>query len=107
MLAFLSVAFLVYGAMHLYALSKVAVFPLIGLGLALVLGVVKTLSPLLINMENQTWHGATIATSWVAARMGFLFLFCSMSWYSTPGCTIDVAGFRGPSMKQWRSGRLA
>lgn len=84
MLAFLSVAFLIYGAMHIYALSKVwLVFPHSwGLGLALALGgLVMTLSPLIIwFMEKQSWHGAAVVASWVAyIWMGLLFLFCSIA----------------------------
>lgn len=84
MLTFLSVAFLIYGTMHLYALSKVwLAFPhSLGLGLTLVLlGLVMTLSPLLLwQIAKQNWHGATVASSWVAYLwMGFLFLFCSIA----------------------------
>lgn len=102
MLAFLSVAFLVYGAMHLYALSKVwLVFPhSLGLGLALVLGgLLLTLSPLLIwLMQNQTWHGATLAASWVAfVWMGFLFLFCSFALVFDFGHALStLLGFKWP-----------
>lgn len=102
MLAFLSVAFLVYGAMHLYALSKVwLVFPhSLGLGLALVLGgLLLTLSPLLIwLMESQSWHGATLATSWVAfVWMGFLFLFCSIALVFDFGHALStLLGFKWP-----------
>lgn len=102
MLAFLSVAFLVYGAMHLYALSKVwLVFPhSFGLGLALVLGgLLLTLSPLLIwLMERQSWHGATLATSWVTfVWMGFLFLFCSIALVFDFGHALStLLGFKWP-----------
>ena len=84
MLAFLSVALLIYGAMHIYALGKVwLVFPhsfWLGLILALV-GLVMTLSPLIIwFMEKQSWHGATVVASWVIyIWMGFLLLFFSIS----------------------------
>jgi predicted MPP superfamily phosphohydrolase len=80
MLTFLSVALLIYGSMHLYALGKVwMAFPhSFGLGLVLTLaGVILTLSPLLVwFLERQSWHRATVATAWVSyVWMGYLFLF--------------------------------
>ena len=80
MLTFLSVALLIYGSMHLYALGKVwMVFPhSFGLGLALTLaGGILTFSPLLVwFLERQSWHRATVATAWVSYTwMGYLFLF--------------------------------
>lgn len=80
MLPFLSAALLIYGSMHLYALSKVwMVFPhSFGLGLALMLaGMVLTFSPLLVwFMERHRLHRATAAIAWVSyAWMGYLFLF--------------------------------
>ena len=80
MLTFLSAAFLIYGAMHLYALGKVWLsFPhSLALGLLLTLtGIVLTLSPLLVwFLERQSWHRATVATAWVSYTwMGYLFLF--------------------------------
>lgn len=83
MLTFLSVALLIYGSMHLYALGKVwMVFPH-SFGLVLVLtlaGIVLTCSPLLVwYLERQSWHRATVATvatAWVSYTwMGYLFLF--------------------------------
>ena len=80
MLTFLSVAFLIYGSMHLYALGKVwMAFPhSLALGLALTLvGIVLTFSPLLVwFLERQSWHHATVAAAWVSYTwMGYLFLF--------------------------------
>ena len=80
MLTFLSVALLIYGAMHLYALGKVWMsFPhSLALGLALTMsGLVLTFSPLLVwFLERQSWHRATVATAWVSYTwMGYLFLF--------------------------------
>ena len=80
MITFLSVALLIYGSMHLYALGKVwMVFPhSFGLTLALTLaGIVLTLSPLIVwILERQSWHRATVATAWVSYTwMGYLFLF--------------------------------
>src|SRR5450830_286469 len=77
---FLSVALLIYGSMHFYALSKMwMAFPhSYGLGLALILaGIVLTFSPLLVwFLERHRWHRATAATAWVSyAWMGYLFLF--------------------------------
>jgi len=84
MLAFLGIAFLIYGSLHLYALGKVwgavphsavaAVF-LVSFGLLM------TCSPLIIwSMGKQGWHGAASMISWVAyIWMGFLFLFCCMA----------------------------
>jgi len=82
MLTFLSVAFLIYGAMHLYALSKVwlTFSHSSGLGLVLVLwGLVMTFSPLIVwQIEKLNWHNVTVVTSWVVyVWMGLLFLFCS------------------------------
>jgi len=76
----LSVALLIYGSMHLYALSKMwMTFPhSYGLGLALILaGIVLTLSPLLVwFLERHSWHRATTTTAWVSySWMGYLFLF--------------------------------
>jgi uncharacterized protein len=81
MLTFMSVVFTVYGAMHIYAFSKVwSAMPhstVAGLALAL-WGIIMTLSPLILwQLSRQNWHGATVVTSWVAYLwMGFLFLFC-------------------------------
>ena len=80
MLTFMSVAFFIYGCMHLYAFGKVwLAFPhSFGLALALTLaGIVLTFSPLIVwYMERQSWHGATVVTAWASyIWMGFLFLF--------------------------------
>ena len=80
MLTFMSVALLIYGSMHLYALSKVwQAFPhSSGLALALTLaGIVLTFSPFLVwFLERQSWHRATVITAWVSYMwMGYLFLF--------------------------------
>jgi hypothetical protein len=80
MLTFLSLALLIYGSMHLYALGKVwMTFPhSSALGLALTLaGFVLTFSPLLVCfLERQSWHRATVATAWISYTwMGYLFLF--------------------------------
>lgn len=82
MLTFLSVALLIYGTMHIYALSKVwlALPHSVGLSLALVLwGLVMTFSPLLLwQISKLNWHGASVVASWVTyIWMGYLFLFCS------------------------------
>ncbi len=83
MLTFLSMAFLIYGAMHFYALSKLwLAFPHISaLTLALVIwGIVMTFSPLLLwQAAKLNWHNAIFVASWVVyIWMGFLFLFCSV-----------------------------
>lgn len=102
MLAFLSMAFLIYGTMHIYALSKVwLVFPhSLALGLALALGgLAMTLSPLIIWLtEKQGWYGATVATSWVAfIWMGFLFLFCYIALMFDLGQGLaTLLGFKWP-----------
>ncbi len=80
MLTFMSVALLIYGSMHLYALSKVwLAFPhSYGLALALTLaGILLTFSPFLVwFLERQSWHRATVITAWVSYTwMGYLFLF--------------------------------
>jgi predicted MPP superfamily phosphohydrolase len=79
-LTFLSVALLIYGSMHLYALGKVwMILPhSFGLTLALALaGIVLTLSPLIVwILERQSWHRATVVTAWLSYTwMGYLFLF--------------------------------
>jgi predicted MPP superfamily phosphohydrolase len=80
MLTFLSVALLVYGSMHLYALSKVWAALPHSFPLALVLiaaGIALTCSPLLVHLlERQSWHRATVAAAWVSYTwMGYLVLF--------------------------------
>lgn len=80
MLTFLSVALLIYGSMHFYALGKVWLsFPhSLAMGVVLTLaGIVLTLSPLLVwFLERQSWHRATVATAWLSYTwMGYLFLF--------------------------------
>ncbi len=80
MLTFLSVALLIYGSMHLYALGKLwlALPHSSGLALTLILaGIALTLSPLLVHfLERQGWHRATVAAAWVSyVWMGYLLLF--------------------------------
>jgi predicted MPP superfamily phosphohydrolase len=84
MLTFLTVALSIYGAMHLYALSKVwLAFPhTSALTLTLVLwGMIMTFSPLMVwQLERLNWHHATVVASWIVyIWMGVLFLFCSIS----------------------------
>lgn len=79
MSAFLSVALVVYGAMHLYAFGKAWRALPHSLGLALTLiaaGILLTLSPLLVSfLERQGWPG-TVAAAWASYTwMGYLFLF--------------------------------
>src|ERR1035437_1312103 len=79
-LTFLSVALLIFGSMHVYALSRewMALAHSLALGLALTLvGIVLTFSPLLVwFLEKQSWHRATVVTAWVSYMwMGYLFLF--------------------------------
>jgi uncharacterized protein len=83
MLTFLSVALMIYGSMHCYALSKVwFAFPhLSALRWALVLwGITMTFSPLLLwQLTRMNWHNATVFASWVVYLwMALLFLFCSV-----------------------------
>ena len=102
MLAFLSVAFLIYGVMHIYALARVwLVFPHSpGLGFTLVfLGLVMTFSPLILwHITKQNWHSATVVTSWVVyIWMGFLFLFCSIALVFDAGNAMaSLLGFKWP-----------
>lgn len=102
MLTFLSVAFLVYGTMHLYALSKVwLAFPhSLGLALTLLLfGLVMTCSPLILwQMTKQNWHSASVVSSWVAYTwMGFLVLFCCIALLFDFGHLLAVLfGFKWP-----------
>jgi hypothetical protein len=84
MLTFLSIAFTLYGAMHLYAFNKVwqAIPHSVFLGLALLLvGLIMTFSPFLLwQFTRQNWHSATAIASWlIYLWMGFLFLFCSVA----------------------------
>ncbi|MBI1284543.1 MAG: metallophosphoesterase [Thiobacillus sp.] len=80
MLTFLSVALLIYGSMHAYALGKLwTAFPhspALGWMLALA-AIVLTFSPLLVwFLERHGWHRITVATAWVSYTwMGYLFLF--------------------------------
>lgn len=81
MLSFLSVAFTIYGSMHVYAFSKVWQVLPHSAGLAWVLtlaGLVMTLSPLMLwQLSRQNWHGLTFFASWVVYLwLGFMFLFC-------------------------------
>jgi len=102
MLAFLSVAFLIYGSMHFYAFGKVwLAFPHTpALGLALTLwGIVLTFSPLIVwFMGKQNWHGAVVVASWVAyVWMGFLFLFCCIALAFDFGhALVALLGFKWP-----------
>ncbi len=80
MLTFLSVALLIYGSMHLYALGRVwLAFPhSFGFALALIFaGIVLTCSPFLVwFLERQSWHRTTVAAAWVSYTwMGYLLLF--------------------------------
>ena len=106
MLAFLSVAFLIYGGMHLYAISKIwMAFPhsvalLIVLALA---GLILTFSPLIVwFLGKQNLHGAATAAAWVAYTwMGFLFLFCCTALIFDLGHIVaTLMGFK------WRIGEL-
>lgn len=81
MLTFLSVAFLIYGTLHLYALSKLWLVLPHSMGWAIVLllaAIVLTLSPLLLwQLSRLNWHGASLVASWFTYLwMGFIFLFC-------------------------------
>lgn len=102
MLTFLSVAFLVYGSLHVYALGKVwDAFPhSAALGAVLgVWGVFMTFAPLVIWLiGKQGWHGAVAPVSWVAySWMGFLFLFCCIALaFDLVHLLAWLAGFRWP-----------
>jgi predicted MPP superfamily phosphohydrolase len=102
MLAFLSMAFTIYGAMHIYALSKVwLVVPhSLGPGLALALwGIAMTFSPLILwQMSKLNYHGASIVIAWVTyIWMGFLFLFCCIALLFDFGHLLStVSGFKWP-----------
>jgi len=102
MLTFLTVALSIYGAMHLYALSKVwLAFPhTSALTLALLLwGIVMTFSPLIVwQIERLNWHSATVVASWVIyIWMGLLFLFCSISLVFDLGHALaTLLGFKWP-----------
>jgi len=102
MLTFLSVALMIYGTMHIYALSKVwlAFTHSSGLTLALVLwGLVMTFSPLLLwQIAKLNWHGATAVASWATyIWMGFLFLFCAIALvYDFGHALVALMGFKWP-----------
>jgi predicted MPP superfamily phosphohydrolase len=101
-LIFLSVALLIYGSMHAYALGKVwLAFPhSTALTLALLFfGFAMTFSPLLPwQLAKWNWHNATIVVSWVVYLwMGLLFLFCSIALAFDIGHTLaTVLGFKWP-----------
>jgi len=84
MLIFVSVAFLIYSSMHIYAFSKVwLVFPhsvTLGLSLALV-SLFLGLSPFILwQINRQQFHNASVVIAWAAYLwMGFLFLFCCIA----------------------------
>lgn len=116
MLTFLSVALLIYGSMHLYALGKAwMVFPhSSGLALALTLaGIVLTLSPLIVwFLERQSWHRATVATAWVSyIWMGYLFLFLCIGLLFDLGhaltALVNVKWPLNQSLAFWAVGLLA
>jgi len=102
MLIFLSVAFLIYGAMHIYALGKVwLAFPhSSALTLALMIGgIVMTFSPLIVwQIERLNWHSATVIASWaIYIWMGLLFLFCSISLVFDLGHVLAILlGYKWP-----------
>ncbi len=102
MLTFLSVAFLIYGSMHLYALSKLwlALPHSAGLAIALLLaGIVLTLSPLLLwQLGRLNWHGASVVASWlVYLWMAFVFLFCCIALVFDLGHLLAMlAGIKWP-----------
>lgn len=80
MLIFLSVALLIYGALHFYAFHKVwNAFPQSrALKWVLVLAaIVLSVAPLLVRfLEVHDWHHAASVTAWVAYTwMGYLLLF--------------------------------
>lgn len=95
MLAFLGLAFLLYGGMHYYALGKVwnAVPHSATLGLTLLLwGALMTFAPLAIwYLAKHNLHGAATALSWLAyIWMGYLFLFCCIA------LVVDIARLAAP-----------
>jgi len=102
MLTFLSMVFLIYGAMHFYALGKVwLAFPhtLALTSVLLFCGIVMTFSPLIVwQFERQNWHNVTVISSWVSyIWMGFLFLFCSIALIFDLGHTLStLLGFEWP-----------
>jgi predicted MPP superfamily phosphohydrolase len=102
MLTFLSVAFLIYGAMHLYALGKVwLAFPHTqALTLALVIwGSIMTFSPLIAwQLERLNWHSVTTVATWmIYIWMGLLFLFCSISLVFDCGHVLaTLLGYKWP-----------
>ncbi len=80
MSTFLSVALIVYGAMHLYMLGKAWLILPRSFGLALALlaaGLLLTLSPFLVSaLERQGWQSIAAPAAWATyIWMGYLFLF--------------------------------
>ena len=102
MLIFMSMVVLVYGAMHLYAFSKVwMAFPhTYALALALLLwGVGMVFSPFMIwYLERQHWHNATVVLSWIVYLwMGLLLLFCLVSLaFDLAHLLAALSGFKWP-----------
>jgi len=102
MLAFLSIAFTLYGAMHLYALNKVwqAAPHSLWLGVLLALGgLILTLTPFLLwQLTRQNWHSASVVASWIVYLwMGFIFLFCCTALVFDIGRLFaSIANFKWP-----------
>lgn len=102
MLTFLSVALIVYGAMHLYAFGKMWLtlphsYPLAAT--LVIAGTLLTLSPLLVHLlERQGWHRITVAAAWVSYTwMGYLFLFLCVGLLFDLGHAITtLMGFNWP-----------
>lgn len=106
MLAFLSVAMLIYGSLHLYALGRVwNAFPHSpALRAALAFwGAIMTFAPV-INwfLGKQHWHTAFALSSWAAYTwMGYLFLFCCIALvFDLGNGTAALLGYH------WRPGGL-
>lgn len=116
MLVFLSVVFLIYGAMHFYALRKVwlVLAHPAWLNAALALfGLVMTISPLILwYITRHGWHGAAVSTSWIIYTwMGLLFLFCCIALMFDLGHEVSILlGIRWPLGNLavlWSAGLLA
>jgi uncharacterized protein len=102
MLTFFGIVFLIYGGMHLYALSKVwLAFPhSTALGATLILaGLLLSLSPLfLFYASRQHWHGVVAVMSWpVYVWMGYILLFCVIGFAFDLGhLLMALPGFEWP-----------
>ncbi|MEA5098755.1 MAG: hypothetical protein VB032_09520, partial [Burkholderiaceae bacterium] len=102
MLIFLSVALVIYGALHFYAFHKVwRAFPQSKTlkWTLVVAGIALSIAPLLVRiLETHDWHRVASVTAWAAYTwMGYLLLFFCV------GLVLDIGRGLAKLLKvQWR-----